>query len=100
MQHQDSEFAHWLEILEVRERLMKSLAVNPERPVYLREHLDPRRVNALVEGGPSLDVHIQHVFNQELRFAGDIRPLGVIEIVQSLDDFIEYIIFCIALERQ
>ena len=63
MQHQDSEFAHWLEILQVGKRLMKSLAVYSERPVYLREHLDPRRVNALVEGSPRLDVHIQHVFN-------------------------------------
>jgi hypothetical protein len=62
MQHQDSEFAYWLEILEVRERLVKSLAINSKGPVYFREHLNPRRVNTFVERGPRLDVHIQHVF--------------------------------------
>jgi hypothetical protein len=63
MQHQDPKFAYWLEILQVRERLVQSLTINSKGPVYLGEHLNPRRVNTFVERGPSLDVHIQHVFN-------------------------------------
>jgi hypothetical protein len=62
MQHQDSKFAYWLEILQVRERLVKSLAINSKGPVYFRKHLNPGRVNTFVERGPRLDVHIQHVF--------------------------------------
>ena len=69
MQHQDSKFAYRLEILQVRERLEKSLTIYSKGTIDLREHLNPRRVNAFKERSSRLHVNIKHVFDQELRFA-------------------------------